>query len=162
LARRPASQVNDVCDRDGRPCPGVGGLELGCSSTVESPSVFACSDRSGRGSALEEAALGASNVDNCALTRLPANFLNSSRGSPLPSRNVLNLDLRFSTLLALSSPALRSGFGLGSGEAFGLDFCRKKGRNLDRCRFSGGCGRSSSSPVGTVVMMAGAKFSSCY
>jgi hypothetical protein len=125
LFRRPDSHMNDVCERDGRGGPGVGGLESGWSPGVESPVSFACSSWSGMGSALAEAALGASNVNNCSLARLPANFLNSSSGSFLPNRNVANLDLRFSTLLALSSPA------------FGLDFCRTKGRNLDLRRLSG-------------------------
>ena len=134
LFRRPGSHVNDVCERDGRGGgPGVGGLESGWSPTVESPLTFARSDCrwSGRGSALVEAALVASNVNNCWLARLPANFLNSSSGSFLPNRSVANLDLRFSTLLALSSPALWSNFGRESVTVFGLDFCRTKGRNLD-------------------------------
>jgi len=159
LFRRPGSHVNDECERDGRGGPGVGGLESGWSPMVKSLLSFACSAWSGKGSAFVEAALSASSVDNCSLARLPANFLNSSSGSSLPNRNVANLDLRFSILFALSSPTLRSGFGLGSGTAFGLGLCRTKGRNLDRRRLSGGF---SSSPVGAVVMMAGAIFSSCY
>jgi hypothetical protein len=156
LFRRPGSHANEVCERDGRGSPGVGGLESGWSATVESPLSFACSSWSGRGSALVDAALGASNVNDCSPVRLPANFLNSSSGSPLPNRNVANLDLRFSTLFALSSPTLRSG------AAFGLDLCRTKDRNLDRRRLSGWGAGSSGSSVGAVVMMAGAKSSSCY
>lgn len=159
LLRRPGSHVNDVCERDGRGTrPGVGGLELGWSSVVESPLTFAWSDCrwSGRGSTLAEAALGMS-IDNCSLALLPANFLNSSSGSSLPNLNVANFDLRFSTLFALSSPALRSCFSLDSDVAFGLCFCRTKGRNLDLRRLRGGGAGSSSSSVGAVVMMAGAK-----
>jgi len=162
LLRRPGSHANDVCERDGRGIPGVDGLESGWSPMVESPLLFACPSWSGKGSMLVDAALGASNVNDCSPVRLPANFLNSSSGSSLPNRSVANLDLRFSTLFVRSSPTLRSGFGLGSGVVFGPNLCRTKGRNLDRRRLSGGSAGSSSSSVGAVVMIAGAKFSSCH
>lgn len=153
LFLRPGIQVKEVREWDGRGRSGVVGVDIDIRPGGTSSLDFDCSAFFGKGSALLELAFGPSKFNICPLPRLPANFLNSSRGS-FPGLRVPNLDFRFSTLWTRSSLPFR--WCSGELATLLLDFCRENGRNLDRLRSKGGRSSSSNSPVGAVVIIAGA------